>query len=154
MARWPGLYETQFLSHVMPEPNSGCWLWLGARAFRDSARINYGHAQQTSAHRMAFHLFVGPIPAGLQVLHRCDFGLCVNPAHLFLGTQGDNMADCATKGRTRGRWNVLVTKTHCPQGHAYDAENTRWCGTSRGCKTCNRIGARAYQARKRAAAQP
>ena len=55
----------------------------------------------TRAHRWSYETFVGPIPAGMFVLHRCDITTCVAPAHLFLGTQADNMHDMAAKGRSR-----------------------------------------------------
>ena len=54
------------------------------------------------AHRVSWELHYGPIPAGRQVLHHCDTTQCVRPAHLFLGTQADNVADMIRKGR-RGR---------------------------------------------------
>jgi hypothetical protein len=53
------------------------------------------------SHRAAWKLTHGPIPDGLQVLHRCDNPPCCNPAHLFLGTQQDNIADMHKKGRYR-----------------------------------------------------
>lgn len=53
------------------------------------------------AHRVAYDLLVGEIPAGMHVLHRCDHPWCVNPEHLFLGTHQDNVADMVAKGRNR-----------------------------------------------------
>lgn len=80
-------------------PDDGCWDW------RRSAR-NSGHRTMTiggrtvSVYRVAFALGVAPIPVGKWVLHRCDNPRCINPAHLELGDQAKNMADCARRGRT------------------------------------------------------
>jgi hypothetical protein len=51
------------------------------------------------AHRVAYELFYGPIPEGQVVRHKCDYGLCCNPAHLLVGTQADNLADMRSRGR-------------------------------------------------------
>lgn len=75
----------------------GCWLWTapldkdGYGGFRKDG--------ETRVHRVAWQLAYGPIPAGLQVLHRCDVRSCVRPDHLFLGTNADNIADKMSKGR-------------------------------------------------------
>ncbi len=81
----------------------GCWLWQGAtRSFGYGCFYALPYKHYT-AHRFAYEHFVGPIPEGLLVLHKCDNPACVNPAHLFLGTSQDNMDDRNQKGRnTRG----------------------------------------------------
>ncbi len=87
-----------FWSYAEPEPNSGCWIWTGVRVPGGYGGTTRGGVYQM-AHRVAYELAVGPIPKGLYVLHRCDLPPCVNPAHLWVGTQTDNMRDCKRKGR-------------------------------------------------------
>lgn len=76
-----------------------CWTWTGRRQ-GGYGRFDLPEPQGgVFAHRVAYELLVGAVPAGLQVLHRCDNPSCVNPAHLFVGTHQDNMADRDSKGR-------------------------------------------------------
>jgi len=76
----------------------GCWMWTAS-----CDRDGYGHLMVAGrlrvAHRLSWELHRGPIPDGRQVCHTCDTPACVNPDHLFLGTQRDNMRDCVAKGR-------------------------------------------------------
>lgn len=112
-----------------------CWLWTGSR--RGSKRSPYGAFRNQGAHRVAWQLTHGAIPPGLFVCHTCDVPLCVNPAHLFLGTPLDNIRDAKAKGRLVA-WNR--GKTHCRYGHEFTAHNTlmRPSGKRR-CRTCVRL---------------
>jgi hypothetical protein len=96
---------------------SGCWeyahrdakgygrMWVGSRC--DGSRAF------KLAHRISYEEFVGPIPEGLVLDHLCRNHACVNPEHLEPVTNAENV-----------RRGVRKTKTHCPQGHPYDADNT------------------------------
>jgi hypothetical protein len=73
---------------------SGCWLWTRAKNAK-----GYGIFYGGLVHRAAYSRFVGPIPDGQYVLHKCDNRACCNPAHLYTGTQKDNMRDMYERGR-------------------------------------------------------
>ena len=93
--------------HSMPEPMSGCWIWVGAlisgtKSQRPALRITHGKwdSCKWNAVRVAYFAAFGLFDDNLQVCHHCDNGLCVNPQHLFLGTSIDNNRDRHRKGRT------------------------------------------------------
>lgn len=90
--------KARFEENYTPEPMSGCWLWHGPALRRGYGRIRVS-GRNLLAHRLAYELHCEPVPAGMNVLHKCDTPSCVNPAHLFVGTQRDNVHDMRAKHR-------------------------------------------------------
>ena len=91
--------QERFWKHV--RKTSGCWIWMG---YRNTHRFGYGvlYAPEfgtTRAHRVSWMLHFGRIESSVCVLHSCDTPACVKPAHLFLGSRADNIADAKSKGR-------------------------------------------------------
>lgn len=82
-------------------PN-GCWEWTGGYTQKGYGRTNtsiLGKKRRWYAHRLAYTLIKGPIPQGMQVMHSCDNPKCINPEHLSVGTNQDNVNDMIAKGR-------------------------------------------------------
>lgn len=91
----------RFWSKVNKRGPNDCWVWTAGKLKDGYGAFKTGELgrEQTSAHRYSYRLAHGEIPPGMVVCHRCDNPPCVNPAHLFLGTQRDNQMDKITKGR-------------------------------------------------------
>lgn len=101
--RRKGMPDLERIGHLfIPEPNSGCWLWLGR-----VTSSGYGGAtvnnRKMVAHRWVYEVIKGEAIGSKLLCHRCDNRVCVNPDHMFIGTPLDNMRDCAKKGRIH-RW--------------------------------------------------
>lgn len=99
------------LCKKLERTESGCVVWAG---YRD--RDGYGHIyvgnKKTPVHRLVYTLVHGTIPAGMCVCHHCDNPACCEPAHLFLGTQADNVMDMVNKGRNKASNQYLKQLTN------------------------------------------
>lgn len=153
MAGYPAIQR--FEAKYEPEPMSGCWLWIGSCGprsrggypqFRWNGRVGY-------AHRFAYEHFVGTIPSGLVIDHRCNTPICVNPRHLRLATIRQNIE----RGKKpvfppRSTYQKPPLKTHCKHGHSFSGDNLaiymRRGMRRRRCRACART--RTAVARRRA----
>lgn len=125
------------------EKTDACWLWKGAKTPFGHGRFNVDRRARP-AHRVAYELVVGPIPAGLEIDHLCRTPSCVNPAHLEPVTSAENTR--------RGMNRSAVTKRTgvCQRGHVLFEVGVRvYRNGSRGCRECIRQGFRAWTKRKR-----
>jgi hypothetical protein len=100
---WEEDVKKAFEKNISPEPNSGCWIWLGGilkRGGYGSFNHRPSKTWMVRAHRMAWKLYRdATITKEDHVLHKCDNPICVNPDHLFIGDQALNMEDKSYKGR-------------------------------------------------------
>lgn len=117
---------------AIPEPNTGCWLWTGS--LTDGYGITEFRRRAIGAHRLAYETFVGPIPEGLVIDHKCRVRCCVNPEHLEPVTFVENI---------RRGVKVRPKMAHCKRGHPRTEENTsvhfdRKGNPHRRCKVCRR----------------
>lgn len=138
----------RFMQYVLPEPTTGCWLWTGYVSQHGYGMFRF-NGEKRGAHKVAYELFIGPVPEGLDLDHTChkpdscNGGVtcphrsCVNPSHLEPVTPKVN----SNRGHAHNR-----EKTHCPQGHPYAGgnlyisppfgANPNGC---RGCRICRDI---------------
>jgi hypothetical protein len=111
-----------------------CWLWTAKCNNRGYGMFGMG-GKMRPAHRVAYELWIGLIPEGLDIDHLCAVRHCVNPSHLEAVTHRENLL------RGSGFAAVNAAKTHCPHGHEYTPENTYHNPNVNGgriCRTCKR----------------
>lgn len=133
--RWSDKLQSglqRFMARVIPEPNSGCWLWAGS--IKPLGYGSWGHGgRMYQAHRFAYEAMVGPIPEGMHIDHLCRVRCCVNPKHLEPVTPRENVrrAMAACRGSS-------ASNSHCRYGHELSAANTYIRPTgARTCRICN-----------------
>jgi hypothetical protein len=125
--------------------SDGCWVWTGTKS-KGYGVLKLPSGSNVRAHRLSYELNCGPIPEGLVVCHKCDNPPCVNPDHLFVGTNADNIQDMWAKNRGRRAAPKVPKprkplKTHCKNGHPFAGENVRIVTyepgkTYRACRQC------------------
>lgn len=136
---------TRVWNKCIPEPNSGCWLWLGAE--RNGYPRMWIDGAMRSVQRFILTT-IGNDVAGLVVRHCCDTPACINPTHLLLGTDLDNVRDRDSRGR-----HASAKVTRCPVGHAYsDWGVVR--GGKRYCRMCQRARQKALYATRVPSVRP
>lgn len=91
---------TRFESGYVPVPESGCWIWIGNYIGNGYGSVpGERRGVKILAHRLSYEIHKGPIPQGLLICHKCDTRLCVNPDHLYAGTDKDNARDRQSRKR-------------------------------------------------------
>jgi hypothetical protein len=131
---------------IIPEPNSGCHLWLGSMNEFGYGKIGRGgkYGGATKAHLVCYEIANGPVPKGMELDHLCRNPACVNPDHLEPVTRRENILRGSGPKITKARH---AARTHCRNGHELTPENTMirklpngWIG--RRCRICFTRGRR------------
>ncbi len=132
----------RFVEKIRIDPISGCWLWVAALnpdGYGHFTRLgNDGEWHGDPAHRVAHEWYIGPIPDGFQVHHKCDVRSCVKPDHLESLSTADHVA------KTTGH---AANQTHCHRGHEFTDQNTRWYRGFRACRACANFNAKVRRGR-------
>lgn len=122
----PKRIQDRILGLCIPEPNSGCWLWLGAVKSNGYGNVSLGGGKFTQAHRASYIAFVGAIPVGMVICHQCDNKLCVNPDHLKLGTYKDNSREARERGRRAPFYQRSSRSKSGVVGVGWATQSRRW----------------------------
>lgn len=133
------------LAYSMPEPNSGCWLWMGFISTGGYGVLN-ARKKLCRAHRVSYEAFKCDIPKGLDLDHLCRNRACVNPDHLEPVTRQVNCQRGETGQNTAAQ---KMARTHCKQGHEYTPENTWMYRGARKCIKCKYAASNRWHKRNR-----
>ncbi len=122
-------------SRSVPEPNTGCLLWLGNATPLGYGMIKIGgrDGRKLYAHRVAYELAKGPIPAGTEIDHLCRVACCINPAHLEAVAHGVNVR----RGNSPGAISARIKR--CKRGHDLSVEGQLTARGTRRCRACRRV---------------
>jgi hypothetical protein len=132
---------TRFEKYFIKLSDDECWMWMG-RKIKTGRGYFQARCKRMIASRVSYSIYIGIIPAGVCVLHKCDHPGCVNPSHLWLGTQLENIEDRDNKHRNR------LSHPTCIHGHYFTEANTGHYTDNkpyRTCKTCRREYMRAWR---------
>jgi len=146
-------HNMRFLAKIQKQ-FGGCWLWMGGKSSNGYGSISTSKGQFL-AHRYSWAYYNNQKPpSGMVVMHKCDAKECVNPDHLQIGTQKENLHDMISKGRDyrgNGGGKHYREKTHCLNGHAFVDENIyRPKGTThRRCRICQRARIKAFKLKQK-----
>lgn len=124
--------EERLLSRVEMIPECGCWIWMGSVNRDGYGQVSLG-GKMRKAHDVSYEMFIGPVPAGLELDHLCRVRCCCNPRHVEPVTHAENMR----RGICR---EVIFSRTHCRAGHPYTGRNL--IVTAKGlrrCRECARL---------------
>lgn len=136
---------------IIPEPNSGCWLWLGGISERGYGRVAH-NGKQYSAHRVSYEATFGAVPDGLVIDHLCRVHGCVNPHHLEVVTQRENIFRGRSPLATAIRNKIIfghARKPDCSRGHAKIFGALRRGTKMMICLDCKRVNNLARSERRR-----
>jgi hypothetical protein len=138
--------EEKLQSYILPEPNSGCWIWSGGITGSGYGMFWFD-SKSSLAHRSSYEFYKGKIPDDMELDHLCRIRCCVNPDHLEPVTSKENLM----RGISFSAKNAK--KTHCIRGHEFTKENTRLWVSKNGkklriCRTCAKIRDRAARGYK------
>ena len=146
----PTSLPARFRSHIVVDPATGCWLWTGSNQGRQGYgiyKVAVGDQRWVMAHRFCYEFIIGPIPQGLVLDHGCLTEPCVNPFHVQAVTSRIN----TLRGNSPPA--VNARKIFCKRGHLlvggnlYRKVRNGW--PVRECRTCNRLLARRYRAKRK-----